>query len=172
MAASALDFVPIGANAETLPANLTEGRFRHFWKQTESLVGLLLRSLGRRGFRCLVCSVETVTQSASGIVFAMLKVRRHAVSPSTVDTHPAMAFGATREAPFVEAQCLLKRDRLPYATRATHFPAYPATCTHNMLNAASIRCADVVVWALPGWRPVGSYKVHNLGGERATARYV
>jgi hypothetical protein len=25
MAASALDFVPIGANAETLPANLTEG---------------------------------------------------------------------------------------------------------------------------------------------------
>ena len=33
MAASALDFVPIGANAETLPANLTEGRFRHFWEQ-------------------------------------------------------------------------------------------------------------------------------------------
>ena len=42
-------------------------------------------------------SVEIVTQSASGIVFAMLKVRRHAVSPSTVGAHPAMAFGATHE---------------------------------------------------------------------------
>ena len=42
-------------------------------------------------------SVEIVTQSASGIVFAMLKVRRHAVSPSTVGAHPAMEFGATHE---------------------------------------------------------------------------
>ena len=58
-------------------------------------------------------SVEIVTQSASGIVFAMLKVRRHAVSPSAVGAHPAMAFGATHEAPFVEAYCLLKRDHLP-----------------------------------------------------------
>jgi hypothetical protein len=34
MAASALDFVPMGTNAETLPASLTERHFRHFWKQT------------------------------------------------------------------------------------------------------------------------------------------
>ena len=120
MAASALDFVPMGANAETLPANLTERRFRHFWEQTDKSRGAALAvARSTRLSMPASCSVEIVTQSASGIVFAMLKVRRQANSPSTVDTHPAMAFGATREAPFVEAQCLLKRDRLPYATRAT-----------------------------------------------------
>ena len=35
MAASALDLVPMGTNAETLPASLTERRIRHFWEQTD-----------------------------------------------------------------------------------------------------------------------------------------
>jgi hypothetical protein len=30
-----LNFSPTGLNAETLPKTLTEGRFRHFWEQTD-----------------------------------------------------------------------------------------------------------------------------------------
>ena len=72
MAASALDFVPIGANAETLPANLTEGRFRHFWEQTDKSRGAALAvARSTRLSMPASCSVEIVTQSASGIVFAM-----------------------------------------------------------------------------------------------------
>ena len=33
----------MGTNAETLPANLTERRFRHFWEQTASLHRLARR---------------------------------------------------------------------------------------------------------------------------------
>ena len=51
MAASALDFVPMGTNAETLPANFTERRFRRFREQTD--VGLFLRLLGfDAGYGC------------------------------------------------------------------------------------------------------------------------
>ena len=89
MAASALDFVPTGTNAETLPANLTERRFRHFWEQTDKSRGAALAvARSTRLSMPAPRSVEIVTQSASGIVFAMLKVRRHAVSPSTVGTLP------------------------------------------------------------------------------------
>ena len=74
MAASALDFVPIGANAETLPANLTEGRFRHFWEQTDKSRGAALAvARSTRLSMPASCSVEIVTQSASGIVFAMVR---------------------------------------------------------------------------------------------------
>ena len=38
MAASALDFVPMGTKLETLPANLTERRFRHFWERSDRLL--------------------------------------------------------------------------------------------------------------------------------------
>ena len=72
MAASALDFVPIGTNAETLPANLTEDRFRH-WEQTDKSRGAALAvARSTRLSMPASCSVEIVTQSASGIVFAML----------------------------------------------------------------------------------------------------
>ena len=38
MAASALDFVPMGTNAGTQPADLTEHRVRHFWERSDRLL--------------------------------------------------------------------------------------------------------------------------------------
>ena len=71
MAASALDFVPIGTTAETLPANLTEDRFRHFWEQADKSRGAALAvARSTRLSMPAPRSVEIVTQSACGIVFA------------------------------------------------------------------------------------------------------
>jgi hypothetical protein len=66
LAASALDFVPMGTNAETLPANLTERRFRHFCgNRPTSLVGLLLRLLDRRaGYGCFSAKSLTISSTS------------------------------------------------------------------------------------------------------------
>ena len=112
MAASALDFVPIGTTAETLPANLTEDRFRHFWEQTDKSRGAALavarstRLSMRASFRrnCNPKCIRDCFRAAQSA--ATCRLAQHC-------GHPAMAFWATHEAPFVEAYCLLKRDRLP-----------------------------------------------------------
>ena len=62
-------------------------------------------------------SVKIIAQRTSRVVFAVLKVRRHTVSPSAVSAHPAMAFWAAHETSLVETQCLLKRYRLPHTPR-------------------------------------------------------
>ena len=49
------------------------------------------------------------------------------------------------------------------------------SCFTPVVNAREVeysnhQCAGCGSKALAGWRPVGSYKVHNLRGDRATAQ--
>jgi len=67
------------------------------------------------------------------------------------------------------ADASVVRTASAISVSATHSSACPAMCRHKTLNTAP-NARDVVVKAPPGWRPVGSYKMHNLRGDRATAR--
>ena len=100
MAASALDFVPTGTNAETLPANFTERRFRHFREQTD--VGLFLRLLGStRLWMPAPRSVEIVTQSASGSFSRCSKCGDMPFRPTLWARTLPWHSGTTHEAPFL-----------------------------------------------------------------------
>ena len=110
MAASALDFVPIGTNAETLPANLTERRFRHLADRQVSWGSSCGCSVDEAFDACASfrrnCNPKCIRDCFRDAHAATCRLAQHC-------GHPAMAFWATHEAPFVEAYCLLKRDRLP-----------------------------------------------------------
>ena len=70
MAASALDFVPMGTNAETLPANFTERRFRRFREQTD--VGLFLPG-------CSVSTPATVASRTKSLTISFMAGRNPAI---------------------------------------------------------------------------------------------
>jgi hypothetical protein len=50
-----LDFAPMGANAETLPNNLSERRFRAYWERSEKAGGNERQRFGALRGQCGLC---------------------------------------------------------------------------------------------------------------------
>ena len=110
MAASALDFVPMGTNAETLPANLTERRFRHFWEQTDKSRGAVL-AVARSTPATVASRTKSLTISFTSLDRTPAYSSRSVKSPHLVLQNPQPVLARNR----------LRSDR-PSARRNTGRP--------------------------------------------------